>query len=63
MIYCDRLQGGDSMAISESKTRTLVTLDKELKKKLEELAEKENRSFSNYVETILKNHVDKVISQ
>ncbi len=43
------------MAISEKNTRTLITIPKKLKEQLEEEAEKENRSFNNYVITILEN--------
>ena len=46
------------MAIGEDKTRTNITFPKELKTKLEELAKKDNRSFNNYVITVLKEHVD-----
>jgi len=41
------------MAVSKDKTRTLVTLTKEDKVKLEQIAKEQNRSFSNLVETIL----------
>jgi predicted HicB family RNase H-like nuclease len=47
------------MAISNKNTRTNITIPKELKSKLEEIAIKQNRSFNNLVITILKNHVDK----
>lgn len=46
------------MAIAESNVRTNITIPKELKSKLEELAKKENRSFNNLVVTILKEHVE-----
>jgi predicted DNA-binding protein len=35
-----------------------IRITKELKKKLEILAKKEHRSFSNYVELVLINHVE-----
>lgn len=35
-----------------------IRITKELKKKLEVLAQKEHRSFSNYVELILIKHVE-----
>ncbi|MEM5592783.1 hypothetical protein AAHH67_15440 [Niallia circulans] len=47
------------MTIGKDKTRTNITFDKELKKKLEKIAEKENRSFNNLVITVLKNFADK----
>lgn len=46
------------MAIAGSNVRTNITMPKELKSKLEELAKKENRSFNNLVVTILKEHVE-----
>lgn len=45
------------LTISDTNTRTNITIPKELKKKLEELARKDNRSFNNYVITVLQNHV------
>jgi len=45
--------------ISDKNTRTLLTINKELKAQLEQLAEKENRSFNNLVNTILKEYVEK----
>lgn len=46
------------MTISENKTRTNITIEKDLKLKLEILAKQDNRSFNNLVITILKNYVD-----
>lgn len=43
--------------ISDLNTRTNITITKELKKQLEELAKNDNRSFNNLVITILKNYV------
>lgn len=45
------------MGVSKEKTRTLITLEKELKVKLEKLAKEQNRSFNNLVVTILKDYV------
>mgnify|MGYP003470861605 FL=1 len=45
------------MAVSSDKTRAIISLEKDLKAKLEELATNEDRSFSNYVVQILKEHV------
>ena len=39
--------------ISDKNTRTLITIPKELKTKLEEIAKNQNRSFNNLVLTIL----------
>lgn len=47
------------MAVSDKKTRTLITLLKTDKEKLEQIAKQENRSFSNLVETILKSFLEK----
>lgn len=45
------------MAVSNDKTRTIISLEKDLKTKLETLAQQEDRSFNNYVVKILKDHV------
>lgn len=45
------------MTISKNNTRTNITIPKDLKKKLEQLAEEQNRSFNNLVITILKDYV------
>lgn len=45
------------MAVSEDKTRTIISLEKDLKAKLESLAKQEDRSFNNYVVKILKDYV------
>jgi predicted HicB family RNase H-like nuclease len=45
------------MSISKENTRTLITISKELKKQLEEIAKKDNRSFNNLVVKILKDYV------
>lgn len=45
------------MAVSKDKTRTLITLLKKDKEKLEQIAREQNRSFSNLVETILKEYL------
>lgn len=45
---------------SEDKTRTNITIPKELKAKLEKIAEKENRSFNNLVITVLRKFVESV---
>ena len=45
------------MTISKDNTRTLITIPKELKKQLEEIAKQDNRSFNNLVIKILKDFV------
>jgi predicted DNA-binding protein len=44
--------------ISNKNTRTLITLPKELKTKLEKLAKSENRSLNNYIVTILIKYLE-----
>jgi fructose-1,6-bisphosphatase/sedoheptulose 1,7-bisphosphatase-like protein len=44
--------------ISSDKTRTQITIEKELKSKLEVIAKSQNRSFNNLVITILKEYVE-----
>lgn len=46
------------MSISKDKTRTQLTIEKEFKKTLEELAKKDERSFNSFVIKILKDYVD-----
>lgn len=46
------------MTISKNNTRTNITISKELKSKLEQLAKNDNRSFNNLVITILSNYVE-----
>lgn len=46
------------MSISKENIRTVLTISKELKSKLETIAKQENRSFNNLVITILKNFVN-----
>lgn len=47
------------MTISKENTRTLITMSKKLKKDLEDLATKDNRTFNNLVITILKEYIEK----
>ncbi|RYL93723.1 DNA-binding protein [Sporolactobacillus sp. THM19-2] len=44
--------------ISSNKTRTLLTIEKDLKKELEQIAKEQNRSFNNLVITVLKRYAD-----
>ena len=46
------------MTISKDNTRTQLNISKELKKQLENIAKKQNRSFNNLVITILQNYLD-----
>lgn len=43
--------------IADKNTRTLLTIPKELKTKLEEVAKEQNRSLNNLIITILKDYV------
>lgn len=43
--------------IGEDKTRVIVTLPKELKLTLSEIAKEENRSLTNLIVTILKDFI------
>lgn len=47
------------MSISKDNTRTLITLSKELKAELEQIAKDQNRSLNNLIITILKEYVSK----
>lgn len=46
------------MSISKENVRANLIINRELKKKLEEVAAKENRSFNNLVITILKDYIE-----
>ena len=43
--------------VAQNKTRTNITIEKELKSQLEEIAKKEGRSFNNLVINILKEYM------
>ena len=43
--------------VAPNKTRTNITIEKELKSQLEEQAKKEGRSFNNLIINIIKDHV------
>ena len=45
------------MTISKKNTRTNITINKELKLKLEEMAKRENRTLNNLIITILQKGV------
>lgn len=44
--------------VAPNKTRTNITIEKELKSQLEEIAKKEGRSFNNLVINILKEYME-----
>lgn len=41
------------------KTKVSVTLDSDIVEKTKELAEKDDRSFSQYINILLRNHLEK----
>jgi predicted DNA-binding protein len=45
------------MAIPDNKTRVAVILDKELKDKLQVLANQDNRSMSNYILKLIEDDI------
>lgn len=47
------------LSIGKDKTRSNLIIEKDMKKDLEELAKKQNRSFNNLVITILKEYLEK----
>jgi hypothetical protein len=49
--------GGVKMAIGKDKTQVLLTLTKEDKAELQRIADNENRSFTNLINTIIKNYL------
>lgn len=59
MIFWYNRNGGDKMSISKDNTRTLITLSKELKAELEQVAKDQNRSLNNLIVTILKEYIAK----
>ena len=48
------------MGISKNKTGVLINMNKELKEKLEELALKDKRSLTAYINIILEKHVNEI---
>ena len=45
------------MSIGTDKTRTQLTIEKDLKSQLEIIAKEENRSFNNLIISILKDYI------
>ena len=46
------------MAVSEEKTRVLITITKPQKEKLDKIAEKDKRSLSNLCAKIISDYLD-----
>lgn len=44
--------------VAPNKTRTNITIEKDLKSQLEEIAKTQNRSFNNLVISILKDYIN-----
>lgn len=44
--------------VAPNKTRTNITIEKDLKFQLEEIAKTQNRSFNNLVISILKDYIN-----
>jgi len=47
------------LSIGKDKVRSNLIIEKDMKKELEEIAKRQNRSFNNLVITILKEYVEK----
>ena len=47
------------MSISKDNTRMMLTIPKDLKIKLEQIAKEQNRSVNNLILTIIKNYINK----
>lgn len=45
------------MAVKDTNTRVTISINKELKAKLENLATQDDRSLSNYINAVLRGHV------
>lgn len=48
------------MAIGSDKSRMIITLEKDDHDKIKELAEKDNRNVSNYMQVLIKEHIEKM---
>ena len=55
MLYVRK--SGDTMAVGKDKVRTALTLEKEFKTKLEQLAKEDERSFNSFIIKVLKDYV------
>lgn len=51
------------MAVKEDKVRVMITFQKEFKQVLERAADAENRSLSNYLETMIKNNFTQSVAK
>lgn len=49
--------------IAKNKTKTTIVIEKELKAKLEKIAQKENRSFNNLITSVMSDFAEKYFQQ
>lgn len=49
--------------VGEDKVRVLVTITKDMKVQLEEIAEKETRNVSNLIVAVLKDYINKNLTK
>ena len=48
------------MAIGSDKSRMIITLEKNDHERIKELAAKDNRNVSNYMQVLIKEHIEKM---
>ena len=48
------------MAIGKDKSRMIITLEKDDHDKVKDLAAKDNRNVSNYMQVLIKEHIEKM---
>jgi predicted DNA-binding protein len=48
------------MAVGKDKDRIIVTTTKDIKEELQKLAKKDDRNLSNYVNKILRKHIEDI---
>ena len=48
------------MAIGSDKSRMIITLEKVDHERIKELAAKDNRNVSNYMQVLIKEHIEKM---
>ena len=60
-MCCDTMtKGGGRVGDQEKKIRTNIILDPAFRAKLDELAKEQNRSFNNFVVTVLQEYVKRI---
>lgn len=58
MVYSNREKAGGEM--KPLKEKVSITLDEDIIQKIKELSEADDRSFSQYINLILKEHIKKM---